>query len=284
MSTAPRESSVLTPGAFLVRGLAAGLIAGLLAFVVAFAFGEPYVDDAIALEEAAAATAPADEPGEAGDADDAGDADEAGETDHGHADEGVQVTRENQRSWGLLTGTLAIGIALGGLTSLAVAAVVGRLGGLSARASTALVVLIGFVAVSLVPFAKYPATPPAVGSGETIGGRTASYFGLVLVSVLAAIAAVVLANRLRARVDGWTAASVAAVGYVVVVGVTTWLLPSVDEVGAFPADTLWYFRRSSLLVLAALWAGIGLVLVALVGRLHDRASAEAQRRALAASL
>ena len=278
MSTAPRESSVLTPGAFLVRGLAAGLIAGLLAFVVAFAFGEPYVDDAIALEEAAAATAPADEPGEAGDAD------EAGETDHGHADEGVEVTRENQRSWGLLTGTLAIGIALGGLTSLAVAAVVGRLGGLSARASTALVVLIGFVAVSLVPFAKYPATPPAVGSGETIGGRTASYFGLVLVSVLAAIAAVVLANRLRARLDGWTAASVAAVGYVVVVAVTAWLLPSVDEVGAFPADTLWYFRRSSLLVLAALWAGIGLVLVALVGRLHDRASAEAQRRALAASL
>lgn len=274
MSTVPRESSVLTPGAFLVRGLAAGLVGGLLAFVVAFAFGERYVEDAIALEEAAAAATPADR-AEGADHDHA---------DEAAADEGVEITREDQRSWGLLTGTLAIGIALGGLTSLAVAAVVGRLGDLSARASTALVVAIGFVAVSLVPFTKYPATPPAVGSGETIGGRTASYFALVLVSVLAAIAAVVVARRLPARVDGWTAASVVAVGYVAVVATTAWLLPSVNEVGGFPADTLWYFRRSSLLVLATLWAGIGLVLVALVGRLHDRASAEAQRRALAASL
>lgn len=273
MSAASRERPALTPGAFLVRGLAAGLVAGILAFLVAFAFGEPYVDDAIALEEAAGATAPSEDSEHAAD-----------EHDEAGADEGVEVSRENQRSWGLLTGTLAIGIALGGLTSLAVAAVVGRLGGLSARASTALVVLLGFVAVALVPFAKYPATPPAVGSGETIGGRTAAYFGLLLVSVLAAIAAVVIANRLRRRVDAWSAATLAAVGYVAVVSVTAWLLPSAEQVGTFPADTLWYFRRSSLLVLAALWAGIGIILVPLVGRLHDRVTADLQRRALAASL
>ncbi len=287
MSAAPQERPVLTPGAFLVRGLAAGLVAGILAFLVAFAFGEPYVDDAIALEEAAAVTEQADK-ADGADRSDESRSDKPSDADHEHdeaaADEGVEISRDNQRSWGLLTGTLAIGIALGGLTSLAVAAVVGRLGNLSARGSTALVALIGFVAVALVPFAKYPATPPAVGSGETIGGRTASYFALLLVSVLAAIAAVVIANRLRARLDGWTAATVAAVGYVVVVSVVAWLLPSVNEVGAFPADTLWYFRRSSLLVLATLWAGIGIVLVALVGRLHDRVTADLQRRALAASL
>lgn len=271
MSTAPRDRPVLSPGAFLVRGLAAGLVAGLVAFVVAFAFGEPYVDEAIALEEAAAAAQP------------------AGDEHAEHEDTGgVEISREDQKSWGLLTGTVAIGLALGGLTSLAAAAVVGRLGGLSARGSTALVALLGFVAVALVPFAKYPATPPAVGSGDTIGGRTAAYFGLLLVSVLAVIAAVVVANRLRGRlggrIDGWTAASIAAVGYVVVVTVTGLLLPAVNEVGDFPADTLWYFRRSSLVVLAALWATIGIVLVALVGRLHDRAVADAERRALAASL
>lgn len=275
MSTVSRDTSVLTPGAFLVRGLAAGLVAGLLAFLVAFAFGEPYVDDAIALEEAAAAATPTE-----GDAahDDAEHADAADEEDV------VEISRANQKSWGLLTGTLAIGVALGGLTSLAVAAVVGRLGNLSARACTALVALVGFVAIALVPFAKYPATPPAVGSGDTIGGRTASYFALLLVSVLAAIAAVVIANRLRERLDAWTAAMIMAGGYLVVVATTAWLLPSVNEVGSFPADTLWYFRRSSLLVLATLWAGIGIVLVTLVGRLHDRAVAEVRRRELAASL
>ncbi len=272
MSVISGEKSVLTPAAFLVRGLAAGLVAGILAFVVAFAFGEPYVDDAIALEEAASAQAASDESSDA-----SADA-------HAEEESGVEISRENQKSWGLLTGTVAIGVALGGLTALAAAAVVGRLGRLSARGSTALVALIGFVAVALVPFAKYPATPPAVGSGDTIGGRTASYFALLLVSVLAAIAMVVLANRLRSRVDGWTAASIAALGYLLVVAVAGWLLPTVNELGDFPADTLWYFRRSSLLVLAALWATIGVVLVGLVGRLHDRATAQAERRALAASL
>ncbi len=265
----PGEKSVLTPAAFLIRGLAAGLVAGLLTFVVAFALGEPQVDDAIALEEAAAAEHDAH-------------ADEAAADD---AEEDVtEVSRANQKSWGLLTGTLAIGVALGGLTSLAAAAVVGRLGSVSARGSTALVALIGFVAIALVPFLKYPATPPAVGSGETIDGRTASYFGFVLVSVLAAIAAVVVARRLADRFGGYAAATTAAAGYLVVVGVAALLLPTVNEVGDFPADTLWAFRRSSILTLAALWAGIGVVLVALVGRLHDRAVADAERRAFAASL
>lgn len=273
MGTVPRDRSVLSPAAFLIRGLAVGLVAGLIAFVVAFALGEPYVDDAIALEESAAA-----QPSEG----------HAGHTEHAEEPAGqdgmVEISRENQKSWGLLTGTLAIGAALGGLAALAAAAVLGRLGSLSARGSTALVVLIGFVAVTLVPFTKYPATPPAVGSGETIGGRTASYFGLLLVSVLAAIAVVVLANRLRGRYDGWTATFVAAGVYVAVVSVAGYLLPTVNELGDFPADTLWYFRRSSLITVAALWAGIGVGLTVLVGRLHDRAAADLARRQLAASL
>lgn len=269
MGTVPQDRSVLSPAAFLLRGLAVGLVAGLIAFVVAFAFGEPYVDDAIALEEAAAAQPHAEHAEQA--------QEPAGQ------DGMVEISRENQKSWGLLTGTLAIGTALGGLASLAAAAVLGRLG-LSARGSTALVALVGFVAVTLVPFTKYPATPPAVGSGETIGGRTASYFALLLVSVLAAIAVVVLANRLRTRYDGWTAAFVGAGVYLLVVTGTGLLLPTVNELGDFPADTLWYFRRSSLVTLAALWASIGVGLTVLVGRMHDRAAADLARRELAASL
>jgi hypothetical protein len=256
----------LTPAAFLLRGLVAGVIAGLFTFGVAFTLGEPSVDSAIALEEAHAAASPAP-------------------ADHDHDQPGmVEVSRENQKSWGLLTGTLAIGAALGGLTALAAAAVVGRLGSLSARGATALTALLGFVAIALVPFLKYPATPPAVGNAETINGRTASYFGMLLISVLAMIAAVVVARRLMARFGGYTSVVVVAVGYLAVVGVASAVLPTVDELGSFPADTLWYFRRSSLLTLATLWGVIGVVLTGLVGRLYDRASADAARRALAASL
>lgn len=260
----------LTPAAFLVRGIVAGLVAGLIGFAVAFAFGEPQVDEAISLEEAAAAHAT---PAELR-------AEEAAASEPGM----VEVSRDDQRSWGLLTGTAAIGAALGGLTALAAAATVGRLGRMSARGATLLVAAVGFVAVALVPFLKYPATPPAVGDPDTIGHRTVAYFALLLISVLAAIGAVVAARSLLARVDGVTAGLVAAGGYVAVVTLVGILLPSVDEVGGFPADTLWYFRRASILTLASIWATVAVVLTVLVGRLHDAATAEAERRALAASL
>ncbi|WP_183095988.1 CbtA family protein [Nocardioides stalactiti] len=269
-SQVPGRKPALTPAAFLVRGLLAGLLAGLIAFAVAFAFGEPHVDDAIALEEAAAAHLTHEEVA----------AEEAAAAEPGM----VEISRERQKSWGLLTGTAAVGTALGGLVALASAAVVGRLGRLSARGATLLVAGAGFVAVALVPFLKYPATPPAVGDPDTINGRTVEYFALLLVSVLAAIAAVVIGRRLLTRFDGVTATLVAAAGYVAVVSVAGLLLPGPESLGSFPADTLWSFRRASVLTLASLWATIAVVLTILVGRLHDAATADAERRALAASL
>ena len=61
-------------------------------------------------------------------------------------------------------------------------------------------------------------------------------------------------------------------------------MPTVNEVGDFPADTLWYFRRASLLTLATMWAVIGVALTGLVGRLGRREEATLRRRELAASL
>ncbi len=266
----PGRKPALSPAAFLVRGLIAGLLAGIVAFGVAFALGEPHVDDAIALEGAAAEHLTAEEVA----------VEEAAAAEPGM----VEVSRANQKSFGLLTGTLAVGTALGGLTALAAAAVVGRLGRLSARGSTLLVAGLGFVAVALVPFLKYPATPPAVGDPETIGSRTAEYFALQLISVLAAIGAVVVGRRLLDRVDGVTAALIGAAGFVTVVSVAGLLLPSAAGLGAIPADLLWYFRRSSILTLASLWATIAVVLTVLVGRSYDAVAADAERRALAASL
>ena len=62
------------------------------------------------------------------------------------------------------------------------------------------------------------------------------------------------------------------------------LMPTVNEVGDFPADTLWYFRRASLLTSATMWAVIGVLLSGLVGRLYTASRASPQRRELAASL
>lgn len=263
---------------FLVRGLNAGLIAGICAFVVAFTVGEPPVERAIELEESAApAVVPETAPHEHAEADAA----------HTH-DEESGITREQQSTWGLLTGTVVVGVALGGLMGLVAAGVAGRFGSLSVRASTAWVCAIGFVAVSLVPFLKYPAAPPAVGSGDTIGERTASYFTMLLISLLAAIVATAIAQKLRPQTGAWAAVVTGVVVFGVVVIVAGYALPTVDEIGAFPASTLWEFRVASLLTLATMWGALGLALSGMLGRVaeveQERVAHEAARKEFAMSL
>lgn len=263
---------------FLVQGLVAGLLAGIAAFVVAYTVGEPQIDKAIALEtsalqEAAGATA-------SGGHDHAA-SEEAG---HSHDDGEAVVTRATQSTLGLATGTLAIGVVLGGFTGLLAAVGLGRLGGLRPAASTALVALLGAVSFSVVPFLKYPASPPAVGSGETIDNRTALYFGFLAVSVLAVLAAVAVARAAARRSSGVPGVVAGAAMYVVVVGAAALAFPKVDELGDFPAGTLWDFRVASLLTLLAMWAVIGAALTVLVDRTWRQHDAVRERRELAASL
>jgi len=262
----------MNPRNFLIRGLLAGLIASFLAFGVAYFVGEPQVDAAIAIEEANSADEPpaADEPAADG---------------HTHGDEdGTEVSRDNQSTWGLLTGMVSVGTALGGVVGLASAFALGRLGRLRPGQSTALVALVGYVSFSFVPFLKYPATPPAVGDGETIGDRTLWYFIVLAISVLAAIGSVALAKKLLPSWGTYRTVLASVATYLVIVLATCWAMPTVNELGDFPADVLWYFRRASLLTNATLWAGIGVILTGLIGALHQRESLDHARRELAESL
>ena len=224
----------------LVWGLLAGLLGGVLAFGFASVFGEPPVEAAIAVEEQ-------------------GDG-------HDHGSE--PVSRGVQRTLGLAIATCAFGTALGGLVALAFAFAYGRLGRLSVRATAFTVAAVGFVAVVLVPYVVYPPNPPAVGHAETIGDRTAAYFGMMALSVVLAVVAVYVAR------SGWLAAVGAGVGYVVAVWVAAALLPTFHEVPEdFPAQTLWDFRLASLGTQVVLWAAIAVAFAALLQRSTKRATA-----------
>lgn len=230
----------------LVWGLLAGLLGGLLAFGFAAVYGEPPVEAAIAVEEQGA------------------------EHDHGTAEEPPPVSRDVQRTAGLAIATCLFGTALGGLFSLAFAFAYGRMGTLTPRATAFAVLAVGFVAVELVPYVTYPPNPPAVGHAETIGDRTAAYFGIMAISIVLAILAVYVSRA------GWLAAVGAGLGYVVVVSVAGALLPSFDEVPRdFPASTLWDFRLASLGTQVILWATIGIAFAALLQRATKRATAAA---------
>ena len=123
----------------------------------------------------------------------------------------------------------------------------------------------------LIPFLKYPANPPSVGDPSTIRERTAAYFTLVALSLLATLIAWISARSLEARGVGASRRRLTVgAGLVVVVGVLFFLLPAAPSAGGFPSGTLWAFRLSSLGTQVAFWAGLGL----LFGVLCERARKE----------
>lgn len=230
----------------LVRGLISGLVAGLLALVFARIFGEPSIDGAIAFESATGSTVT------------------GAAHNHGQSAEPEVVSRAVQSSFGLATAVLVYAVAFGGLFSLAFATAYGRVGQLSARATAAVLALGAYLVVYVVPFLKYPANPPAVGSEDTIGQRTGWYLAMVVISVLLAVTAVYLGRRLIHRLGVWNAALAAGAGYVAAVAAVQALLPSINETPeAFPATVLWDFRVASLGTQLVMWITIGLIFGAL---------------------
>jgi hypothetical protein len=212
----------------------AGLAAGLLAFVVAYIVGEPQIQHAIDFEQhlARLSNAPAEAP---------------------------LVSRGTQRTIGLLTGTTVMGIALGGAFALVFAYAYGRVGALGARATAAALALGAFLTITLIPFTKYPANPPTVGSPDTIDRRTALFVAMITISILTTIAAARIRRQLAPRLGAWNATIAAAAGFVVLIVVSELILPPVHETpNGFPADVLWHFRVASLAIDATLWTAIGL--------------------------
>jgi predicted cobalt transporter CbtA len=251
----------------LIRGMLVGLVAGLLVFGVGRLAGEPHVDLAIAFE-AQMDAAKAHEHAEAG--------------AHTHAMPGMSneeaepelVSRPTQAGIGLFTGVMVYSAAFGGLFALVFAFADGRTAQLGPRALSALLAGAGFVAVYLVPNLKYPANPPAIGEPDTIGLRTALYFTIMLISVAAMVGAAILRKRLAARMDGWSAALIAAAAYIVVVGGAQGAMPTINEVPEqFPAVLLWQFRLASLGMQVVMWATIGLLFGALTERAASRRGA-----------
>jgi lysylphosphatidylglycerol synthetase-like protein (DUF2156 family) len=225
----------------LICGLVAGICGGLLATGFVMLVGEPAVDRAIAYEDAKDAPEPM-----------------AGM--HHEAAAPAPVSRGLQKSVGLTTAAVVYGLALGGIFALVFAIAYGRVGRSGPRATAYALTAAAFTIVYLVPFVKYPASPPGATDAATIGKRTALYATMVAISLLAAVAAARLRPLLARRLAGHAADVAAGVAFVAIVVAAGLALPSVDEIPRdFPATTLWRFREASVGMQAVLWLTIGLV-------------------------
>jgi len=254
---------------FLVRGMLVGIVAGLLSFAFLKIYGEPQVDLAVAFEtqqdEAKAAAQKAESHDHTSASHDHTSDAHARMADH---DEPERVSRSVQAGLGLFVAVLVYSAAFGGLFGLAFAFAYGRTSGtLTPQALSAVIAAVGFVAVYLVPTLKYPANPPAVGEPETIGYRTAMFFVMIAISIVAMILAVTIRQNLVARYGGWNASLIAMAAFVILIVIAQLLLPKINEVPEhFPAAVLWNFRIASLGMQVVMWTTIGLVFGALTER------------------
>jgi hypothetical protein len=214
-------------------------VAGVLAFLWAHFFGEPQVDKAIAFEEA-----------------------------HGPpSTEAPLVSRGMQSTLGLLTGTVVYASALGGVFALDFAAAYGRVGKANPRTTAAVLALVGFVVIFLVPFTKYPSNPPAVGNDDTIGYRTKLYFVMIAISVFAAISALRLGRDFVRRLGPWNGTLAAVGAFIALIVVGQLLMPSLDEIPkTFPTSVIWHFRVATFGTHAVIWTTLGLVFGALASK------------------
>lgn len=232
---------------YLRRGMAAGLLAGLLAGLFAFFVGEPLLDRAIAFEEASAGA----------------------HGDGQHAEEEV-FSRSTQKV-GLFFATGLFGTTVGGVFGLVFALFRGRLAARGDLRRSLYLTAALFAGAFAIPFLKYPANPPSVGDPSTIGARTAAYFTLVALSLLAVLVAWLVARGLRARgVEAPKRRAIVGAGLLGVVAILFLVLPPAASAQGFPSGLLWGFRLSSFGTQLVFWAGLG----ALFGLLCERANRE----------
>lgn len=255
----------------VLRGVAAGALAGVLAFLFTRIMVEPVLQSSInyqtgrdavqATLRKAAGLAP-------------------------NAPGPDIFSRAVQRNVGASVGLLVFGIAMGALFAVLYALAHRRYGdALSPRALALLIAALGFLAIYMVPYLKYPANPPAIGHPDTINTRGQLYLTMVAISIVSVTAAVIAARRLSGRIGGWNAAIVALLGFVVWIAIVIAILPPLGHLHAnrvqfgnlttetpqplknahgqivypgFPADVLFKFRLYSVINQTILWVTIGL--------------------------
>lgn len=234
-------------------GLIAGLVSGVVSFTFARVRVSPLVDQAIAYEETGA-----------------------------HTEEHEVFSRALQENVGAAAGTLMFAIVLGALFSVAVSALLIYLTRRGVTTDPRWVAsglaAIGFLAVNLMPFTAFPANPPGVGAGETIGARTTAYLVMLVASVALAALATVIAVRLSPRVGGWSATAMGLGSYLATATMVALTLPRFDEVPAdFPAGVLADFRMNSVLTQAIMWLTLGIFFAAWLPRALTPRMVDARR-------
>jgi len=109
--------------------------------------------------------------------------------------------------------------------------------------------------IYFIPFLKYPANPPTVGDGETVVLRAILYLSFIAISGFGAVGFYQLSKKIKSK-----SKIISVVGYGVFIAIVFALMPpNPDEVNA-PMDLVNGFRAMSVVAVSVFWVSVAVIL------------------------
>lgn len=220
---------------FIIIVLVSGAFAGFIHGTVNFAIVEPYLDQAIGIENQNLFASGEEE-----------------DTPEFWVEyEGYRVW---QKSGQILAGVI-LGMSVGSLFGIVFAFSKNALPGNNIVKKSIILSGIMWVTLYIIPFLKYPANPPTVGDGETVVLRAILYLSFIAISGLGAVAFYKFSKKFQNKKK-----LVSLLGYAVFISVVFLAMPeNPDEITA-PMNLVNEFRIMSVLGVTSFWVSIGLIL------------------------
>ena len=230
---------------FIIIVLVSGAFAGLIHGTVNFAIVEPYLDQAIGIENQNLFAS--------------GEAEDTPE---------FWVEYEGYRDWqksGQILAGIILGMSIGSLFGIVFALSRKSLPGNNDIKKAILLAGIMWFTLYLIPFLKYPANPPTVGDGETVVLRAILYLSFIAISGLGAFGFYKLSKKFQKNKK-----LLALVGYGIFISVVFVAMPeNPDEVTA-PMNLVNEFRIMSVLGVTSFWASVGIILGIFWNKLNSK--------------
>ena len=220
---------------FIIIVLLSGAFAGFIHGTVNFVIVEPYLDQAIGIENQNLFASG-----------------EAKDTPQFWVEyEGYRVW---QKSGQILAGVI-LGVSIGSLFGIVFALSRNVLPGNNDLKKTITLSGIMWFTLYIIPFLKYPANPPTVGDGETVVLRAILYLSFIAISGLGAFSFYKLSTKLQNNKK-----IIPLAGYAIFIGTVFLIMPeNPDEITA-PIELVTEFRIMSVLGVSSFWASIGIIL------------------------
>ncbi len=220
---------------FITTVLISGAFAGLIHGTVNFALVDPYLDQAIRIENQ-----------------------NLFKSDKEEDTPEFWVEYEGYRIWqksGQILAGVILGTSVGALFGIIFALSRNSLPGNHDVKKSLFLAGIMWFTLYFIPFLKYPANPPTVGDSETIVLRTILYLSFIAISGIGALAFYKLSQKFKNKKK-----FVSIIGYAIFISILVIVMPENPDKISAPMTLVNEFRLMSVLGVSSFWISVGVIL------------------------